>query len=445
MKEDLAGFAAFLKRRYPGRSTPKHYLSDMRQFLRHIGDKPPQAVTAPDVDHFIDGQIARGLRATTINRRLASLHAFFEYVADEDREHQRPNPVRWGRHRIKTGERLPRDASEGDVSAVFAQIDDERDQALFGLLLGAGLRVGEVIALCDDDLEAPPTARDCARLRVRGKGQKERVVWVTPRWYGLVQRWLQRRPASDSPHLFLNQHQRPLSVSGVQYRWRGYCQAAGVHLTCHQLRHTFARRLAEQGMPTESIAELLGHRQVTTTQRYTAGANVDLRDEFLAAMAAVEVPVQPQTEGIVTYTRPPRQRRVADPHILATALEQLAQFPDWLAPTLQRYFQHRWRRWQPHMVSRVAPVVLGRIRRLWQWLVAERRLTAWDELQRDDVAAWLAQRQADGVSAKTMRNDLALLKSCVRFAETEGQAISPHVLRVKPPVQPQPWRTLPDQ
>lgn len=67
---------------------------------------------------------------------------------------------------------------------------------------------------------------------------------------------------TPSPYLFLNQHNRPLSVAGIQYRLSQYCEQAGVELTCHQLRHTFERRLAELKMPIESLTKLLGHNDL---------------------------------------------------------------------------------------------------------------------------------------------------------------------------------------
>ncbi len=438
MSNSLDGFAAFLSRRYQNRSTPKHYLSDLRQFLAQLDDTPLEVATAQDVDAFIDAQLARGLRATTINRRLASIYAFYDYLADEQPDRQVDNPVRWRRHRLKTPQLLPRDASDADVGAVFAQITDIRDKALFGLMVGSGLRVGEIVILQCADLETITEPTACVRLLVRGKGEKERVAWVTPSWSTAIAAWLQQRPASSHNALFLNQHKRPLSVAGVQYRLRSYCKLAEVQITCHQLRHTFARRLADQGMPTESIADLLGHSQITTTQRYTAGANPDLRDAFLAAMATVSVVTSDNTEQLPTVPRLPRQQRIAEPRYLVLALDELASLPEWLSPTLQRYYRQRWKRWQPHMVTRVAPVVAGRLRRLWYWLVTERSLSGWSALKRDDVAAFIAQRQADRISAKTIRNDLALFKSCVRFALDEGVPISPAVLRIKPPVQSRP-------
>jgi site-specific recombinase XerC len=153
---------------------------------------------------------------------MASLHTFFEYLASEEPDKTWPNPVNRRRHCLKQGQSLPRDASEAQVNALFAVIGDARDRAMFGLMVGAGLRVGEVVTLPCDHLEAPPVPGQMARLRVVGKGRKERIVWVTPYWYESLTQWLALRPQAETNHLFLNQHRQPLSVSGVQYRLKQY-------------------------------------------------------------------------------------------------------------------------------------------------------------------------------------------------------------------------------
>ncbi|MCP4422840.1 MAG: site-specific integrase [Chloroflexi bacterium] len=176
-------FSAYLHRRYSDRSTPKHYLNDLDMFIRTTEQKKPQDVTSRDVDAFIDLQLAKGLKSSTINRRLASLHTYFEYLANKDGEGAALNPVKWLRHRLQEGSYLPRDAADETVNKLFAVISKPRDRAMFGLMVGAGLRVGEVAQLNCADLSKPNTATDYVRLRVRGQGQKERIVWVTPRWY----------------------------------------------------------------------------------------------------------------------------------------------------------------------------------------------------------------------------------------------------------------------
>ena len=81
MRKACARFEQFLKRRFGQSSTPVHYLSDLNIFIHTIGDKEPEAVTATDIDAFIDHQIALGRSPATINRRLSTIHTFFEFLA----------------------------------------------------------------------------------------------------------------------------------------------------------------------------------------------------------------------------------------------------------------------------------------------------------------------------------------------------------------------------
>jgi site-specific recombinase XerD len=431
-------FAQYLHRCYGDRSTPKHYLNDLDLFIRQVGDKSPESVTVKDIDEFMDSQLEQQLKPSTVNRRLASLHTFFEYLASEEPDKAWLNPVNRRRHCVQQGQSLPRDASEAQVNALFAVIDDIRDRAMFGLMVGAGLRVGEVAALSCDQLEAPPTPGQMARLRVLGKGRKERITWVTPYWYEALTGWLAVRPPAASPCLFLNQHQQPLSVSGVQYRLKQYCQQAGLSLTCHQLRHTFARRLAEQRMPTESIGQLLGHTQLQTTQRYTAGANPDLRDEFLAAMNRLDAAPPPAVPPVTTHPCPPRQAEKADPQTLAAALARLQSLPDWLQAPLTAYLRHRWLRWPAHRAAENVAILSRQLVAIWSWLVTERNITSWETLQRSDVAAWLDARTAAGIQVNTRRTQLTTLWACLRFAIDQQLPIAANIFRIAYPARPDP-------
>ncbi len=238
MRQASIRFEKYLKRRFAGSSTAKHYMSDLNIFIQTIGDKTPESVTSLDIDEFVNTQIAAGLAPATINRRLSSLRTFFEYLASEDLTHTWPNPVIWRRHGVKLGEHLPRDVPDADVARLFAGIADPRDRAMFSLMVGAGLRVGEVNTLRLGWLEAPSGTNQLARLRVLGKGNKERIVWCVPSLQLVLGDWLASRPQVDHDFLFLNQRGTPISVSGIQYCLKQYGESSGVTFTCHQLRHT---------------------------------------------------------------------------------------------------------------------------------------------------------------------------------------------------------------
>ncbi|MCP3690315.1 MAG: tyrosine-type recombinase/integrase, partial [Gammaproteobacteria bacterium] len=238
--------------------------------------------------------------------------------------------------------------------------------------------------------------------------------------------------------LFLNQHQRPLSVSGVQYRLKQYCQRAGIQLTCHQLRHTFARRLAEQRMPVESISQLLGHAQIQTTQRYTAGANPDLRDEFLEAMNRIETAEPPTPTPIAPMPSPSREKETADPNALTQATARLQGFPDWLTVVLAAYLRHRWQRWQPHRAAANVATFSSQLVVIWSWLVEERQIASWEAVQRSDVEAWMDARATAGIKVNTRRTQLTTLFGCLRFACDQDISIAANIFRIPYPARPEP-------
>jgi site-specific recombinase XerD len=437
-REAQAEFAAYLSRRYGDRSTPRHYLSDLAIFLETVNQKWVGQIDGRDVDHFVAQQQKQGMSAATINRRLAALHTFFEHMAALEPETTQANPVNWRRHAPKQGRPVARDATDAEVAALLEQIESPRDQAIFGLMVGAGLRVGEVASLEMDDLHPPSESGGLARLIVRGKGRKERVVWLTPIWYDKLVSYQSMRAESRDPHLFLNQHSQGISVNGIQFRLQTYCRQAGLTLTCHQLRHTFARRLANQKMPIESISKLLGHSQIETTQRYTAGANPELQAEFEETMKQLELvdchesipssPAQP--------LRPPRQEYPPDAAQLDEALARYAPFPAWLQQLLRAHLSRRWHDWKPHMAAQHAHRTSRELAACWQWLLDAFNLCGWHALRRCHVQAWMDDQLSRGLAPTTVIRSCNHLYSLLRFAQERGIDLHPQLFRIRPLKKP---------
>jgi site-specific recombinase XerD len=444
VNEALRSFEQYLKRRYRESTTPKHYISDLKIFIGVIGDKVPEKVTAADIDAFIDRQIAAGLSPTTINRRLATIRTFFEYLAVEESGSRRSNPVIWRRHGLNAGERLPRDVPDHDVAKLFAAIADTRDLAMFGLMVGAGLRVGEVSDLRLDSLQAPARPEGLARVRVLGKRRKERIVWCTPSLWKALSNWLAVRPDADSDNLFLNQRGHPITVSGIQYRLRQHCQTAGLVLTCHQLRHTFARRLAEKGMPIDSLARLLGHKQLDVTQRYIDGAEPTLRADFAAAMAHLESTLQsdvsPATLSQTSLQQmtpkmslPPSPSPTAPQAELLKIRHRLEELPSWLADAIDSYVTANWPSWPPHRAYLNSLAMFNGMRRIWAWLDKHRSIKSWDTFRRADLDAWLTARCQDDISEDSIRAELSLVRTLLRFLDTRDYPLDAGLFRVQLP------------
>jgi site-specific recombinase XerD len=301
----LQKFEQQLRRRSPERSTPVHYVSDVRQFQQFC-PKLWSEVTHANVAAFVDHGLKQGWKPTTLQRRVAALKVFFDFVADESEQADRPNPVQPSRHAPRRGERLPRDLPDELVERLWMQIDHPRDQVAFMLMLRAGLRVGEVVALKRSDILAPATSTSPARLRVLGKGRKERTVYLTTDAYAVLERWLQIIPSAPDTPLLLNRRGQGMTVNGVQERLRHYTAKLGVSITCKQKRHTFARQLVEHDLPVSTLAKLMGHSALSTTQVYIAGADPQVRQAYQAAMSSwtIETSAAPPTPAASRLPEP---------------------------------------------------------------------------------------------------------------------------------------------
>ena len=131
MSPILAQYERYLEHRYYSVGTREAYLSDTRVFLRSQSEMVLAATTAADIDTFVRYQTGLGLKPATINRRLASVHSFFEFLASVHIGHNRLNPVVRRRHFLKTEKQLPRDASDEDVASLFAVMDGRAGQSHF--------------------------------------------------------------------------------------------------------------------------------------------------------------------------------------------------------------------------------------------------------------------------------------------------------------------------
>ncbi len=281
MHPELIQFEVWLKCQYPHSSVRKHYRSDLALFFSYAG-KPPSVISFQDVDDYIQHCLSKGLSPLTINRRLSSLRTFYYFLSIVN-DVSMPCPVILRRHFLRKPQPLPRDASEEQIRILFAHMQDPRDKAMFTLMLECGLRVGEVHNLSLEDVfsEGPP------RLRIYGKGDQNRIAYLPPPAWEALQRWLISRPVRKDRAVFISERGKRLSVSGIQFILKEYCREAEVHITCHQFRHAFGRRMAEARLPVTTLQNLFGHRSPRTTQRYVHLLNPFLRDEYNRALARV--------------------------------------------------------------------------------------------------------------------------------------------------------------
>ena len=277
MVPEIDRFCNWLRRRSPQASTALHYRSDLQIFFRFV-DKPCPEICPADVDRFVGWQVSLDHKATTVNRRLAAIRAFYDFLFDEGLD--LPNPVLLRRHYLRKGRRLPRSLRDDDLARLFAAIDHPRDRAIFVLMVRCGLRVGEAARLrCSDCYLDEPYPR----LLVNGKGNKDRAVYLSAQAVVALRAYLAVRPDVECEHLFLNRFDQPLSVAGIQFRLRTYGQRVGLDVSCHRLRHTYAQNLLEAGLPITTLQKLLGHSSVRTTEVYAHVSDALVRRDYDAA------------------------------------------------------------------------------------------------------------------------------------------------------------------
>lgn len=437
--ESLVRFEAYLKRRFPGRRTSKDYVCDVRQFLGAC-PKPWREVGMQDIDAFVDQQRQNGLAASTVKRRAAALKTFFDFLAEDSGDLSWVNPVRMKRHAGKQARRLPRDVSDAAVEQIWSQINSQRDRAWFVLMLRAGLRVSEVARLKLEDIWVPADKTQAVRLRVCGKGRKERMVLLSEDAYAVLQAWLAERPSSPSPQVFLNQRDGgPLSANGIGYCLRLYARQAGIKITPHQLRHTYARQLTEAGMPVTSLGKLLGHAQVSTTQIYTAGADPQLAQAYQQAMDRLAS--LPVTEA------PPPLNLAAQQTACEPVQERLDMDPDWeawdpqLPPAIRAasltFVRRRQPTWKAGHRGARARVILGEFHRFWNRQMALRSIQRPEELTLQDLHRFQEQRTAEGAAAHTADYTLSLVVALLQGLADQGTPVHPSIFRFKPRPRPE--------
>jgi integrase/recombinase XerC len=213
---------------------------------------------------------ARGLQGRSIQRRLAALRTFFNFLLREGA--LRRNPALDVRS-PKAAKRLPHTLDADQMARLLSHSADDalaaRDRALMELAYSSGLRLSEITGLTLRDLQL-----DDAQVRVLGKGQKTRIVPVgTPARQALRQ-WLALRAglaAADEQALFIGKNGRPLGARAVQLRVAARARAAGLpqHVHPHMFRHSFATHVLESSRDLRAVQELLGHANISTTQLYT--------------------------------------------------------------------------------------------------------------------------------------------------------------------------------
>jgi integrase/recombinase XerD len=267
-------------------ATVEAYRRDLADFAAFLQASPAKATNAR-LAEYVASMRARGLASTTIARRIAALRAFFKHEILVGARTDNPAAELDLPRRART---LPRTLSPGEAERLIEAATGTtpralRDRALVELLYGAGLRVSEAVGLDRSSVDL-----DGRLIRCFGKGSKERVVPIGREAAEALRRYLSRgRPHLDRrhrPELFLNAQGGALTRAGAFLILRRLAGSAGLEperVHPHLLRHSFATHLLEGGADLRSVQEMLGHADLSTTERYTHVSDRRRRELFFQA------------------------------------------------------------------------------------------------------------------------------------------------------------------
>jgi integrase/recombinase XerD len=277
MDDAVEGFMYYLKvERHLSDRTIEAYGRDVRRFSAWLGEQGvsrPAEVTREHLARFMVVVDGEGLGLRSIARLRSSVRQLFKFLVREGHLSDDPTALV---DAPRFPQKLPVVLSGQQVEALLAAPDRRtvlglRDAAMIETLYATGLRVSELVGLQRRSVDLR-----IGLLRIRGKGDKERLVPVGDRAADLIVRYAtegrpEHDPALVSPHLFVTRNGRGMTRQNFWQRLRAHARRVDIRgkVSPHVLRHSFATHLLDNGADLRAVQSLLGHADITTTQIYT--------------------------------------------------------------------------------------------------------------------------------------------------------------------------------
>ncbi len=270
--------------------TLRAYATDLRMFAEFLAGRGRALGDADvrDVRGFLATLQIRGLARSTVARRTAAVRSFYKFLVREGIQKTNPTSALRSPRRER---KLPSFLTVSEVTQLLEAPDGAgwtglRDRAILETLYGAGLRVSELVGLDHEDVDL-----SSGLLRVRGKGKKERIVPAGRCAVAALRDYIAAAEAHaprgrDAYAVFVNALDGGrLTARSVRRVMRKYLLRTGLNpdLSPHALRHSFATHMLSNGADLRAVQELLGHKNLSTTQIYTHLSHEHLKKTYEAA------------------------------------------------------------------------------------------------------------------------------------------------------------------
>ncbi len=287
MQKEIDSFISYLHNvKKTSSNTELSYQRDLKKlkvYMEGIGIRTVRDINDKALHDYVQSMADSGFKPATISRNIASIKAWFHYMAGEGMV---DNDISIGIKAPKIEKKIPEIMSLTEVNSLLEQPagnspKEIRDKAMLELLYATGIRVSELITLKITDLNLQMNFITCR------DSHKERVVPFGTAAKNAVLRYMNEgrdRLVGDHPvdTLFVNCSGDEMSRQGFWKLIKYYTKKAGIEadITPHTLRHSFAAHLVENGADLKSVQEMLGHSDISTTQIYANINHNHLRDVY---------------------------------------------------------------------------------------------------------------------------------------------------------------------
>lgn len=251
--------------------TLRAYGADLGELAAFIGQKAPEAVDHLDIRKFLARLKEGNCSKRTTVRKLSAVRSFFKFLLREGLVKSNPAD---GMFTPKLDKRLPEyldvEKTEKLVNSPYGDaLMKMRDRALLEVLYSTGIRVSELVGLNLDDVDLISGV-----AKVRGKGKKERLALLGKQAQRALRGYLEKKEGKynvRSGAIFMNKNGTRLTDRSVRRILDKYVAESGIDrkISPHAIRHSFATHLLDRGADLRSVQELLGHKNISTTQIYT--------------------------------------------------------------------------------------------------------------------------------------------------------------------------------
>jgi integrase/recombinase XerC len=268
LEKGLATFLDALSGKNRSAATIRAYQTDIQQFLSYLHEtnvsiQIPADVEKVDIVEYLSELAKRELTGLARARKMSALREYFRFLEGIGVIAKSPTTGIETPKRERNGRQVLR--SDEYTKMLSLAGANPRDYAILQVFLQTGVRVSELANLITDDIDFVKPS-----ITVRGKGMKEREIFLEKKGVHALKSYLGVRGEHFTKRVFLNYQGEPISERGIRKLVVKYRKEAGItkKASCHTLRHTFATCKAEKGVSAFQLQQWLGHANLNTTQIY---------------------------------------------------------------------------------------------------------------------------------------------------------------------------------